>query len=304
MPPSHTVIVATFNSASNAPLRECLASIRRQQTTAPVRLIVVDGGSTDSTLDLARSSNAEVVNNPSISELGFWGGKNLALERVDSEFVTMVDADNVLIENDYLDQMTRPLVADSRIDVAVPCPYVPPRGMSPSITRYFCLQERDYWISLSNGGRVRENWIEFQPEVATIPNAGVMRRSALKNIGGWDYDTEVAARLIAAGRGTFAFVPNAHRFHVEMTSYREVWRKLNRRITNQMEHSEDKLTVGSEIRSALRNPAEFVRSELINPMTRFVQRSDTTYLQSVPVFGTKVMLGLARGVWKGTEATS
>jgi glycosyltransferase involved in cell wall biosynthesis len=294
MRPSNTVIVATFNSASDAPFGECLASIRQQQTESPIRLIVVDGGSSDATLDMARASNAEIVENPATSELGFSGGKNLALGLVDSEFVTMIDADNILIEKDYLERMTRPLLANPGIDVAVPNPYVPPPGKAPSITRYFCLRERDYWIDLSRDGRTRGGWIEFRPVTAIIPNAGVMRSSALRNIGGWDYDTEVASRLITRGRGIFALVPDAHRFHQEVTTYREVIRKFSRRISNQFENHSNKATVAKELSNSVRQPLLTVKREVVRPVVDGLRMGDWAYLHSVPVSGLKAFLTVER----------
>lgn len=298
---SLTVIIATMNSATNAPFRDCIASIQKQRTDIDVQILVADGGSTDETLRVAQLSGAQIVNNPAITELGFSGGKNLALQKVRSEFVTMVDADNVLIENDYVDNMVRPLVEDPRIDVTVPTPYIPERGSAPPITRYFCRLEQDYWHALSKRGLRRGSWIKFYPPSTPIPNAGIMRASLLKGLGGWDYDTEVGARMIANGHGCFALVMNAHRFHVEMLNYRDVVRKFSRRMNHHFHNHSQKPEVTGQLRSAIRRPIQAIAKELIEPLSRMVYVGDLAYIQAIPVFIIKTAL-LIR-LWPSTLST-
>jgi len=290
MQSSLTVVIATMNSVTNAPFRDCMASIRKQRTQHEIRLLVADGGSTDETLTVARSYGAEIINNPAVTELGFSGGKNRALGCVESEFVSMIDADNILVEDDYLDRMTNPLLADPRIDVTVPTPYVPARRDAPSITRYFCRREHDYWFDLSHHGRCRDSWVEFHPIATAIPNAAILRTAVLRSTGGWDYDTEVAARLIARGHGGFALVPEAHRFHAEMSSYRDVIRKFSRRISNQFENFTQKPEVARELDAATRRPVQTLAHELIRPLSRTAATGDWTYLQAVPVFTIRTVL--------------
>jgi glycosyltransferase involved in cell wall biosynthesis len=290
MTSSLTVIIATMNSATNAPFRECIASIRSQRTGREIQVLVVDGGSSDETLSVARSYGARIIHNPARTELGFLGGKNLALRSVDTEFVSMIDADNVLIETSYLESMTRPLVTDSRIDVTVPTPYVPERKGTPSITRYFCLRERDYWSDLSNSGLRRDGWIEFCPRVTAIPNAGILRTAVLNGIGGWDYDTEVAARMIASGHGRFAMVPDAHRYHAEMSCYKDVVRKYSRRTSHQFENFLQKPTVAGELKTAIHRPVQALVRELVDPLSRIAMADDWTYVQAIPVLTLRAIL--------------
>lgn len=76
-----------FNEEKN--LARCLQSI------APVvdEIVVVDSGSTDRTVEIARSFNARVIGQP---WLGYVGQKNFALEQASHPWVLSVDADEEL----------------------------------------------------------------------------------------------------------------------------------------------------------------------------------------------------------------
>ncbi|WP_296224032.1 glycosyltransferase family 2 protein [Ralstonia sp. UBA689] len=79
-----SVVLITKNEAHN--IRECLESVSWCN-----RAIIVDSGSTDGTVALARSLGAEVFETASWP--GFGPQKNLALSKADSEWVLSIDAD-------------------------------------------------------------------------------------------------------------------------------------------------------------------------------------------------------------------
>ncbi len=298
--PKTTVIVATYNSASRSHLRLCLDSIHKQQYPGEIEIVVVDGGSTDETIPLSKSYGATIIHNPAVTELGFSGGKNLAFHNTDGPLVAIVDADNVLIESDYLARMAAPIVEDASISMSIPAPYVPSGGQLPSVCRFFCCIETDYWSNIASAGNLRNGWIEICPPKAIVPNGCVFRRRALEAVGGWDYDTEVTTRLISHGLGKFAMVQTAHRLHIEMTSYLEVWRKLRRRIVNHMIERARKPIVQRDIEASIINPILYINEELVGPLTRFMQGTDPCYINVIPVFLIKSLLLLRHVVlYKG-----
>lgn len=79
-----SVVVITKNEAHN--LRACLESVSWCD-----RAIIVDSGSTDGTVELARGLGADVF--VSDSWPGFGPQKNVALSKVDTEWVLSIDAD-------------------------------------------------------------------------------------------------------------------------------------------------------------------------------------------------------------------
>lgn len=79
-----SVVLITKNEAHN--IRECLESVSWCD-----RAIIVDSGSTDGTLDIARAMGAEV--HETTTWPGFGPQKNLALSKARSEWVLSIDAD-------------------------------------------------------------------------------------------------------------------------------------------------------------------------------------------------------------------
>ena len=58
-----SIIMATYNSEKT--IDKALASIRKQNfTQEEIELLVVDGGSTDSTREIARKYKATILDNP------------------------------------------------------------------------------------------------------------------------------------------------------------------------------------------------------------------------------------------------
>ena len=79
-----SVIVITKNEALN--LTQCLASVAFAD-----ELVVVDSGSTDSTLQIAHSFDALIVQTPDWP--GFGVQKNRALDFSSHEWILSIDAD-------------------------------------------------------------------------------------------------------------------------------------------------------------------------------------------------------------------
>ena len=108
--PKISVVIASFNSESRSYLRRCLESIKSQEYSGEVEIIVVDGGSTDESVSISLAHGARVIYNPNITELGFAGGKNLGINNSTGEFIAIVDADNILMNQDYLTKMIQPFM--------------------------------------------------------------------------------------------------------------------------------------------------------------------------------------------------
>jgi glycosyltransferase involved in cell wall biosynthesis len=96
-----SVTIITLNEERN--IRDCLASVRWAD-----EIIVVDSGSTDHTLEIAREYQAKVFSNP-------WKGmreqKNFAAEKATSPWVFNIDADERLTpegQQEILDTLAAP----------------------------------------------------------------------------------------------------------------------------------------------------------------------------------------------------
>lgn len=113
MTPTVSLIATVRNEAGS--LRTWLAGIERQ-TRRPDQVVIVDGGSTDGTLEAligwARSNAAVVVSAPgkSISE-----GRNLAFARTTGEIIAITDCGTVA-QPDWLERLVAPF-EDPDVDV-------------------------------------------------------------------------------------------------------------------------------------------------------------------------------------------
>lgn len=115
--PSLTVIVACYNLAALLPA--CLRSLFAQPGADRIRVIVVDDGSTDGSVQAAR---ATVASHPGIDctilsqpNQGAGGAKNTGLAHTKTDYVTFVDGDD-LVSSRYLAALL-PRVAARRADI-------------------------------------------------------------------------------------------------------------------------------------------------------------------------------------------
>lgn len=90
MKPKISVVLAVFNEEDN--LRNCLLSVKDLAD----EIVVVDGGSTDRTLNIAKSFNAKIIqtNNPP----NFHINKNKAIDAAKGDWVLQLDADEIVLE--------------------------------------------------------------------------------------------------------------------------------------------------------------------------------------------------------------
>lgn len=95
-----TIVIATFNSERFLPgLREMFDAQRKPTDGASLEILAVDGGSTDSTRDLATELGFTVVDNPRGNPIA---AKFLGLNYARSRLVCFLDHDEKLVRSDAL----------------------------------------------------------------------------------------------------------------------------------------------------------------------------------------------------------
>jgi glycosyltransferase involved in cell wall biosynthesis len=83
-----SVVLATYNEELN--IKKCLDSIKDIAS----EIIVVDGSSTDNTVDIAKSFNAKVIS--TTNKPNFHINKNMAIKSASHEWTLQLDADEVV----------------------------------------------------------------------------------------------------------------------------------------------------------------------------------------------------------------
>ena len=129
-----SIVIPTLNSEKT--LSECLEAIRVQSLPKDLyEVIVADAGSSDRTLEIARSFdvNAIVPNHLKTGE----AGKAAGIKAAKGDVIVLIDSDNILPDPDWLKRMIEPL-SDPEIIASEPIEYTW-RKNDPALTRYFAL---------------------------------------------------------------------------------------------------------------------------------------------------------------------
>lgn len=93
-----TIIIPAYNSEKW--IKECLDSVLQQKTTYKYKVIVINDGSTDRTLEIINSykkiySNLYIIDQ---ENKGYSGARNIALKEIESKYIMFVDSDDILLE--------------------------------------------------------------------------------------------------------------------------------------------------------------------------------------------------------------
>ncbi len=130
--PFVSFIIPTYNAEYY--LDECLESIIKQKyPKSRYEILLVDGGSTDKTLEIAKNYKVKILIN---KERDPETGKSLAIEHSKGEIIVLMDSDNVIIKSNWLIRMIRPIVIDPSL-FGVESFYFPKKG--ESIFNTYCM---------------------------------------------------------------------------------------------------------------------------------------------------------------------
>ena len=221
--PSVSIVIPTLNAERTLP--GCLESIERQEYGGSVEVVVADGGSTDDTLSVAEAHGCVVVDN--FRKTGE-AGKAAGVRAASGEIIALVDSDNILTGDDWLERMTAPF-SDSRIAGSEPLEYEHRRA-DPALTRYCALMGMNdplcyflgnydrmctlsgRWTGLEVEVADRGDYLEVRLESGALPTMGangfMVRRSLLESleIGDYLFDIDVIHELVVRGHDRFAKV--------------------------------------------------------------------------------------------------
>lgn len=132
--PKVSIITPTLNAA--AVLEKELASVVSQDyPTEKIEIIIADGGSTDTTVEVAKKYGAKVVENPLKTGEA---GKAVGVRASSGEFIALIDSDNILPTNTWLKEMIAPLLENPQAVGSEPWEYTW-RKEDSFITRYSAL---------------------------------------------------------------------------------------------------------------------------------------------------------------------
>lgn len=195
-----SIIIPTYNSAQT--LDQCLESIASQDyPKEKIEIIIADGGSTDQTVEIAKSFNAKVLVSRR-DQQNQERRKALGLMEAEGEIVAYIDSDNILPHKNWFRLMVQPFFDDEKIVATYPLRYTYEKSHS-LLNRYFALygvndplayylDRRDRlswaensWIHAGDAvDRGYYYWVRFRPE--NMPTLGangfLAKREILLNV--------------------------------------------------------------------------------------------------------------------------
>ncbi len=247
-------VIPTLNAG--LVLESCLESIKKQTILSKdYEIIIADGGSSDSTLKIAKKYQSLIVSNPLITAEA---GKAVGIKHSHGKYIALIDSDNILPTKDWLKTNLDILEKDSSLIGTEPL-FFTYRKKAGFIERYSALTgvndpyafvtgvyDRKNFINFKwTGLKIRQNdkdkyiQVELKPNLP-IPTIGangtIFRADFLKNNLKSDYlfDIDIISQYINTTKKPifFAKVKQGIIHTFCENSVNKFIRKQNRRITD------------------------------------------------------------------------
>ncbi|MFH0863475.1 MAG: glycosyltransferase [Candidatus Gottesmanbacteria bacterium] len=221
--PSISIILPTYNAEKY--LYRCLSSITMQDyPKEKIEILVIDGGSHDKTLEIAKQFDTKILKNPyrDCDE-----GKSIGLHHASGEIIALIDADNELSSPLWLKTMVQPLVKDITI-FGVESPWLL-RKDDPLINQYETLLQVADPLARCFHPKMeiidRGSYIIYRSKLGDTPVVGangfLWRRKVIDAVGGYEKKFEEVnfiARVIEGGYFSYARVKKVGIYHYYCTS--------------------------------------------------------------------------------------
>ena len=226
--PFISILMPTLNSGKK--IKTCLDSIAKQEYPRDkIEVIIVDGGSKDNTLEIAKNYSFVKIFETKLS--GPEAGRAISLKKSKGEFIAIIDSDNFLPNKKWLQEMIAPLLEDKSIIGSQTLHYAHIKKES-LLNRYFALFGVNDPVVYYLGKADRmpyfdEKWhgpgiavdkgtyfkVEFRnKEIPTMGSNGVVFRRKIYQKGKIDIDNcfhiDVIQDIVNLGYTHFAIVKN------------------------------------------------------------------------------------------------
>jgi len=242
--PKVTFIIPTLNAEEYLPA--CLTSIRDQiYPQTQIEIIIADGGSTDTTRDIAKKFNAKIIRNKKVYQEY---GKTEASKKATGSLLFYVDADNVLATDSFVASVVDVYLKHPEVMGYLP-QTIPPEHSHP-IDRYmgYLFTEPLTWFIYKNAANPKDFHKSYIPLFTSsayelyrfpkdrIPLFGLAQGVATNRRfvrGTFDYADDILSgiKLIQEG-GIVAYIPSATLYHYHIRSYGQFVQKYRWRVQN------------------------------------------------------------------------
>ena len=235
--PDIDVVIPTFNCSDM--LEKCLSRLEAQHYDGEIRSIIVDGGSSDRTVEVATKFGAEVFINSGMYGFGLSGARHFGETVGSAPYVWILDSDNLLVESNAARDLVRPFLDDPGIQLSIPETAIDPHASS--FNNWISLVEIENVNQMKRFSTNKNGYYVISDMFYGITNASIIKREALESAGGYDSDLRLLRRLRRLGLSKGAIVPTAHFYHNQVRSAFEFYRKWNSRIVRYGSMTDDEL---------------------------------------------------------------
>lgn len=244
---SISIAIPILNEEQN--LRKCLSSILRQKFKGRLEILVIDGGSTDRTIEVAKSFQVKVLKN---SKGDAESGKLIGLKEASSKYFMILDADMDFCGKNYLNKLLKPLKEDPKI-VGAFGKYISYRSDS-FLSRFISLDpiQRDplfRFLTVDPKKVLKEErkgyWLCEYSDQKIVPHGfSIYRRKQLIDLKidkrHKFMELDILCILVENGLKYFAFVPSAKLHHPFLRDLKMLIHKRTRNLKTQFFNQQDK----------------------------------------------------------------
>lgn len=229
--PRLSIIIVSLNSERT--IEECLKYIIQQTYSALDEVLLIDGGSTDKTLKIAK----RILPTIKIIKGGYKSNqearRTIGIKKARNKYCVFIDTDNYLLDKNWLLKMILPFLEDNKIIASQTLRYAAPRdttflnryfglfGAADPIAYYLGKADRlswafDRWNLLGNIINENKNYytIEFDPNnYPTLGCNGIIFNKLILLKSKWGkpenyFHTDVFVDISKLGYNRFAIVKN------------------------------------------------------------------------------------------------
>lgn len=235
-----SVAIPTLNEEAN--IKRCLDSIFRQKFKGKLEVFLIDGVSSDKTLEIAKTYKVKILKNP---QKNAESGKMIGLHSSTGEYFMILDADMDLLGTDWFDKMLKPLLENPIIAGSF-TKFVVQKGDS-FLSRYitidpiqrdplfrFLTPDPEQVLEYKKGGY----WVCKYTTNKIVPAGFCLYR--MKDIKELKMDKrykfmelDTLSLLVKAGKNHFAYVPSAGIHHPFLLDIKMLMRKRIRNLRTQ-----------------------------------------------------------------------